>query len=149
MESLEAEAIRLLRASLAPNTQVTYDRCIESFSRFLRCQNFSNSWPVSSRTVMAYIAYMSLQNSAPATISIHISAIAYAHKVNGWPDPTDCFVVKKMKEGYKRQNPRVDSRNPITYRLLCRLVDVLPSICSSDFEASLFKAAFYCHFLGS
>jgi hypothetical protein len=85
---------------------------------------------------------------APSSIFTHIAALAFVHKINDWSDPTDCFVVRKLKEGCRRQGPRTDNRKPITHKLLCRLVEVLPSICRSDFEAAMFRAAFLLSFFG-
>ena len=53
-----------------------------------------------------------------------------------------------MREGCKRQNTKSDSRRPITHKLLCQLVSILPSVCKSEFEAILFKAAFLVAFFG-
>ena len=53
-----------------------------------------------------------------------------------------------MKEGCKRLKSGVDSRRPITFQILKRLIQVLPSICKSSYEASLFKAVFLLAFFG-
>ena len=148
MDAINAESQRLLSASLATSTQVTYTSCVNKFIDFRYQYNLVPAWPSSYRDIMAYMAFMSLGGWAPSSIFTHLSAISYVHKINLWPDPTDCFVVKKMKEGCKRQGYHTDNRRPITYKLLGRLIDVLPSICSSAFEVTLFKAAFMLSFFG-
>jgi hypothetical protein len=77
-----------------------------------------------------------------------LSAIAFVHKINGWNDPTNSFIVKKLKEGSRRLNGCADSRRPITFVILKRLVSVLGAICKSSYEAALFKAAFCLAFFG-
>ncbi|CAG2252164.1 unnamed protein product [Mytilus edulis] len=47
-----------------------------------------------------------------------------------------------MVEGLKRINKSKDTRLPITKEILIRIIDKLPNVCSSKFEASLFSSAF-------
>jgi hypothetical protein len=42
----------------------------------------------------------------------------------------------------ERERNSSDLRSPITISLLCRLVSLLSNVCSSDYEASMFSAAF-------
>jgi hypothetical protein len=91
---------------------------------------------------------MSSSGYAPSSISSHVSALSFAHKINGCPDPTEGFIVKKLKEGAKRMNPRVDSRLPITQSILRQIIHTLPSVCNSQFEVVLFRAAFLLAFFG-
>ncbi len=81
--------------------------------------------------------------------SPHVSAVAFAHKANGWKDPSENFLIKKILEGCRRDNPRVDSRLPVTFlEILKQLVAVLPAICKSQYEYVLFRAAFTLAFFG-
>ena len=45
-------------------------------------------------------------------------------------------------EGYKRSVGQADSRLPITRQMLFKIVQILQSICSSNYETKLFRAAF-------
>ena len=148
MGSLDFEANRLLKASLASSTWNSYSRTIDKFNEFRIHWNFDLSWPVITSTIVAFLAFLSLEGFAPATISSHLSAIAFVHNVNGWPDPTISFIVKKMKEGCRRLNAHSDSRRPITFPLLKRLIKVLPSICRSSYEVIMFKSSFLLAFFG-
>ena len=116
---------RLVNNSLARGTQVAYAKSIEEFASFKHKFGFGYSWPASYRQVAAYIAYLSLEGLAVSTISSRSSGIAFLHKINGWEDPTDNFLVKKLKEGCKRQDKVEDSRCPITRAKLSRLVQFL------------------------
>ena len=139
---------RLVNNSLARGTQVAYAKSIEEFASFKHKFGFGYSWPASYRQVAAYIAYLSLEGLAVSTISSRLSGIAFLHKINGWDDPTDNFLVKKLKEGCKRQDKVEDSRCPITRAILSRLVQVLGVICYNNYEAVMFKAAFLLAFFG-
>lgn len=142
------ESNRLLSASLAKSTHATYMNCVNKFMVFRGNHSMGQSWPVSPQIVISFIAFMSISGWAPSTIFTHISAIAFIHKLNFWLDPTDCFVIRKLREGLRRQGRGTDTRHPITYRLLGRLIDILPSVCRSAYEVSLFRAAFLLSFFG-
>ena len=127
---------------------MSYSRAINTFINFRDKWNLGSHWPVNSDTIVAFFAFLSIEGWASASIFLHLSAIAFVHKINGWPDPTNSFIVKKMKEGSKRLKSCADSRRPITFPILSRLIQVLPAICKSTYEVSLFKAAFLLAFFG-
>ena len=105
MDALAAESQRLLHASLARSTQVTYTNCIDKFSKFRFNHGLVQAWPVALQSATAFIAFMPLAGYAP---------LSFVHKINSWPDPTQSFVIKKLREGLKRQGHHTDSRQPIT-----------------------------------
>lgn len=147
MEDLVAEARRLLQNSSAKTTQVNYASSIDKFIEFRESMDMGNHWPASKTEVMMYIAFMSTGGWSASSIMSHSAAISYVHRVNEWPDPSDCFVIRKMKEGCRRTH-LPDTRCPITYNVLCRLVDILSSVCSSEYETIMFRATFLLAFFG-
>lgn len=148
MGALAIESQRLLEASMAKSSHSTYSRGVNSFDAFRVNVGFNQAWPAPVQHIVAFIAHMSLEGKAPSTINTYVSAISYNHKVNGWVDPTDNFIVHKLKEGCKRLNGRVDGRIPITLNILEQLVRVLPNVCNSSYETALFKASFLLAFFG-
>ncbi len=148
MDDLNSEAHRLFKSSLAPATWASYASNLESFIKFRQSHKLELDWPASIQHIILYISHLSLSEFSPSTISAHVSAIAFAHKANGWKDPSENFIIKKLLEGCRRDNPRVDSRLPITSDILKQLVAVLPAVCKSQYEYVLFKAAFTLAFFG-
>ena len=65
-----------------------------------------------------FISFLSLHGYAPSTINSHVAALAFVHNINGWLNPTESFLIKKLKEGCKRSNSRKDGRPPIIPGLL-------------------------------
>ena len=113
MEAVEAEKHRLVQASLARSTHATYNSCICRYVSFVESYNLGSAWPASHASISSYIAFLSLDGYAPASVTTHMAAISYVHKINIWSDPTNSFLIKKLMEGCRRQNPRVDKRLPI------------------------------------
>ncbi len=148
MGSLDAEITRLLNNSLAKGTRAAYIKGIEEFQKFRNIRSQGYVWPALSQHVADYIAHLSLLDYAASTINVKVSAIAFFHKINGWDDPTDNFLVKKLREGCRRENKVEDTRCPITLPILMRLVHVLHGVCYNDYEAVMFKNAFLLAYFG-
>lgn len=118
------------------------------FQQFRHEVGLQPSWPAPSEHVAAFIAFLSLKGKAPSTITSYISAVAFFHKLKGWADPSQNFIVQKLREGCRRRNQQSDTRRPITLDLLDKICQVTGSIAKSNLEASLFRAAFVLAFFG-
>ena len=68
--------------------------------------------------------------------------MGYFHNILGYDNPTHDFLVSKLLEGCRGSNPSMDRCKPISHAILQKIVLALPSVCSSKFEATLFKAVF-------
>lgn len=75
-----------------------------------------------------------------------MSGISYKLQLEGQIDNTKTFIVKKMLEGFRRLNPAKDVRSPISLSCLNKLVSILPTVCTSLYEAVMFSAAFHLAF---
>ncbi len=148
MASLASETDRLLNASLAKSTWNSYNNAIAKFDQFRLTYNLERDWPAQLSSVVAYIAFMSIEGWAHSSICLHVAALAFIHKINAWADPTESFIIKKLREGSRRVNMTADLRRPITFDLLKRLIQVLPVICKSAYESTLFKAVFMLAYFG-
>ena len=138
----------LIMASLSVSTQKTYARS------FLRYSQFSHHafpgvpvWPVNVCTLVAYIASLFRDNKAPTTIASALSPLAFVHKVAGIPDPTECFIVKKMLSGASKLRKQPDARLPIVPHVLKQLVVMAKFASQSEYErrmlTAMFTTAFY------
>lgn len=105
-------------------------------------------WPAPLDDVVTFISYLFHRGYAPSSATSYVAAISFWHKINNMPDHTANFLVTKALEGYRRMRPTFDSRIPITYETLCSIIHILPAVCFSKYEASLFSAAFSLAFFG-
>ena len=118
------------------------------FCRFQPCHQNVTHCPANASDVRRFIGWLSVQNFAPATINTYVSAVGYYHKINGCSDPTHDFLVAKLLEGCRRSHPSRDCRQPISLLILKEICGSLPIVCSSQFEACMFKAVFLSAFFG-
>ncbi|KAK3095954.1 hypothetical protein FSP39_021284 [Pinctada imbricata] len=91
--------------------------------------------------VANFIAYLSCNGYAAATARSYISALNFKCKSESLSDFSQSFIITKLLEGFCRSNNRPDSRLPITLDILGRIIAVLPLVCTSNYEATLFSAA--------
>lgn len=84
---------------------------------------------------------------APSTIASSISAIGFVHKLLGVQNPcTSFFVESLVKATRKRQEP--DDRDPISLRLLERLIGAMVSRWGMSYEFLLYRCLFCTAFFG-
>lgn len=102
--------------------------------------------PIDVSTLMLFMAHLSEQDLAPSTITSYMSAIAYVHKLGGYHDPTQFFMVRKMLVGLQKTGGKPDFRKPITKPILHQLLGALNTICSSHYDKLLFQSMFLLAF---
>lgn len=145
---LFCEANRLLEAAISENTKAAYLSGIRAFDVFRSGHNRALSWPPCLQDIVDFIAHLSVSNHAPSTAKTYIAGLSYKCKVLGAFDPTQGFIISKLLQGMSRLDKRRDSRLPITLPLLHDIIRILSVVCSSQFEAALFAAAFAVAFFG-
>ncbi|CAC5408031.1 unnamed protein product [Mytilus coruscus] len=144
----EADINYLLQNSVASNTFKTYLGGLESFCNFRVNFGLNQKWPAPLQDVIFFITHLFKTGLSHSTINCYLSGISFFHKLNNLLDNTQCFVVRKMVEDVRRAKSKLNSRLPLTRELLEKIVSVVPSLCSSQFETKLFTAAFSLAFHG-
>jgi hypothetical protein len=74
------------------------------------------------------------------------SGLSISNKMHEHIDYTQSFVVQKLLAVVSKTNKRNDIRKIITMSLLKQIIEALPNICSSYFEATLFSSIFHYHY---
>ena len=150
MEHLQLEIRGLLVDSVAPRTHSLYQRAWQFFRWFMLRHGLlgDDSHPTLHQLVH-FIAFLSVNNYSPATVSSYVSGIASTLRLYSLPDITQHFIVKRLLDGCRRRNSRRDTRRPITLDILRRIIPALGSVCTSQFEALLLRTAFLFAFSGS
>ena len=132
--------LAVLKNSMAPSSWSTYERALLSFVSFGCQYKMHIKLPVEPITVALYISNLSAKGLAPSTMTTHISAIAFMHKLHNTRDPTRNFMIQKALEGAKRGQAVFDARLPITHALLRQLVDSLERLGLSHWFKVMFRS---------
>ncbi|XP_044134425.1 uncharacterized protein LOC122926964 [Bufo gargarizans] len=99
-------------------------------------------------TVEWLLKLRSMGVSAPVA-QRRLSGVAFFFRLCGWPDVSKHFVIRQAMKGWKKEYVLRDRRRPISFGLLCRLVEVCSGVCASAFEATLFSACFSLAFFAA
>lgn len=103
IHSLESEACRLLKASLATyNTTNAYRVGLERFRAFRLELALSTDWPPHVSHIVLFIAYLSLKGLAYATARSYLNAVSFQCKTLSKTDNTKHFLINKVMECYRR-----------------------------------------------
>jgi hypothetical protein len=122
---------------------------IRQFKQFrMEINSPSPNGPATDLEVNRFISHLSLSKKAPSTINSYVCAISSWHKTRKWEDPCASFMVNRALKGAGRKNSTPDARQPITPEILGKLIKATPSVCSSRYEATLFKCIFSLAFFG-
>ncbi|XP_078670906.1 uncharacterized protein LOC144911025 [Branchiostoma floridae x Branchiostoma belcheri] len=70
-----------------------------------------------------------------------LSAIAFVHKIQNYPDPAANFAIRKLMQSIQKHHIP-DSRLPITLPILTVLIEALASIGLNEYDICLYKAMF-------
>ena len=148
MANIQRRAISLIRCSISENSANAYSTAINCFNSFRAVYSLPNDWPAPLNQLILFIAYCFEKNYAPSTVILYMSGISFVHKIKGFYNPSENFVIRKMLEGCKRLRHRKDYRAPISMTILKKIIATLKHICYSDYETVLFTAAFYLAYFG-
>lgn len=125
MGNIQSRVALLLKGSLAPNTIKTYQTSISVFKKFCKQYSFKLQLPFQTRHVVLFISYCFEWGCTPATTRTYVSGLSFYHKINGFHDPTDAFIITKLLEGCRRSRNTTDSRSPITLDILRKVLTSL------------------------
>ena len=131
---------------MAQSTWKTYGIAVKHFTQFLQRAGMPCSLPVPSLHIAFFVSSLFDQGYAPSTMATHLSAIACVHKLNGFPDPTSTFLIQKAMQGARKSRGKADTRLPITFDILCKLVDALTLAGVSAWDQVMYRSMFFLAF---
>lgn len=137
-----------IKNSLAPKTWDSYLAAWRDWLHFCSIINIPFLQADSSH-ILAYVAISMSKCFSFSRISKSLAGISFFLKLHGSAPLNQDFMVKQSLKGYKKSTFRPDSRRPITLDILGKLFFAIPHICISDFESSLFRAAFLLAFFAA
>ncbi|KAM3911197.1 uncharacterized protein RB166_019888 [Leptodactylus fuscus] len=109
----------------------------------LNCEG--DRWDV----VFRYLLQLRDKGFSTAVASRRFSGLNFFFQLRGWGNLFGSFLFRQALKGWRREVVSRDTRRPVSYDLLCRIVSSLASVCSSSYEVSLFSAGFSLAFFGA
>lgn len=118
------------------------------FNEFRATHGLPRVWPSPPQHILHFAASLSLSGKSHSTARTYLAGLSAKHKLNGWDDPTDNFLLKKLFQGLAKTDCRKDNRLPVTFQKLRQLIAALPAVCSSSYEVKLFTSVYTLAFFG-
>lgn len=141
---------RAIGLSLAPGTHKGYHRALRLFEQLRGIAVYPQSWPIPIDHVLHYAVHMKESGLSVGTIKGRLAALTFASKSLGYTECLNDFRVKKMLEGWRREEgPRKDPGKPLSPAILKGLFQQWRAVCMSEYERFLFHAASLIAFFGA
>ena len=112
------------------------------FTKFMRRKLQAPTLPSTAYNVALYVTHLAKSKLRSTTIRSHLSAIAFYHKINGFPNPSSSFLINKLLSSYNKRDGPSLVRKPITAHVLHRLLSALDSSGYSRRDRKLYRAVF-------
>lgn len=131
-----------IRRSVTEATWAAYSKVWQEWLTLIHQSDMDQDGP-EVRLLVLYFVSRNLENGVSVSIlDKKLAALAFLFKLRGCQDFTKDFWVKQALKGYRRSQKRRDTRRPVSFEILQKLLVQLVSFCSSAYEVVLFRAAF-------
>ncbi|XP_078533901.1 integrase/recombinase xerD homolog [Lissotriton helveticus] len=134
--------------SLAPRTMKRYQTCVKTFCEIMGPWEREAARQVEK--VQAFMVWAKDEGKSHSWMAGHLCAIGHHARLLGQKDPTTLFPTRAALKGWARVMPKLaDQRAPIDYETLKNMLDALPTVTHSAYEAALFSVTFSLAFFGA
>lgn len=140
-------AVKLFDAAFSSNTHVSYRTAINSYHKFhLHVTGTSPVFPVPVDKLVQYISWLYQNGKSANTIITYVAGLTSYHRMMGFEDPTQCFLIKKILKGVQNLSAGPDMRLPITPSILDQLISGLEHTSPNRYDNKLLRAMFTLSF---
>lgn len=96
--------------------------------------------------VTYYVSWLHKEGKSHNTINTYVAGLSYYHRLNGFTDPTQFFIIKKLIKGAQQLSSTPDIRLPITPQILHKLVQAVKYTVSGKYNRLILRAMFTLSF---
>ncbi|XP_077329230.1 integrase/recombinase xerD homolog [Lithobates pipiens] len=140
-----------IRRSVSESTWSAYSRVWGEWLEFLRLADAElGDVGADSGLLVLYFVVRQMEGLGSVSgIERKLAALAFWFKLRGEMDATKGFWVRQALKGYRKGNQKKDGRRPVTFAILGVISRQLGGLCTSGYEAHLFRTAFSLAFFGA
>lgn len=102
VEHLQRRARQLLLTGIARNSTSTYNTSISAFGKFRSFYGLPKQLPIPVPQIILFMSFCFEKGLSPKSISTYIAGINYYHKLCGFYDLSNVFLIRKLLEGCHR-----------------------------------------------
>lgn len=141
--------MELIRASVALPTWGSYGKAWDEWVAAVGDRSVDSSDSERLQVTVEYFLSLRSAGLSAAVAQRRLSGLSFHFKLRGWVDSTKHFVFTQALRGWKKERVTKDTRRPVSYSLLVRLLDSTGRQCVSPYEGALFRACFSLAFFGA
>ncbi|XP_031758455.1 uncharacterized protein LOC116410934 isoform X1 [Xenopus tropicalis] len=141
------QLLSLVRSSVTPATWQAYGNAWSEWLHFAK-GNGEDTRQLCDSTIN-YLVALRARGGSAISAQRRLTGLAFFFKLLGWQDVTKHFIITQALKGWRREGKKGDTRRPVDFQLLQRLLAPLQVICKSPYETALFRAAFSLAFFGA
>lgn len=142
-EEALAAANAFAGASKAERTVEAYRGAFKAFCAWCRASGIADPFPASVEAVAAYLGHMAGAGRKASTMSLHVAALACAHRAAGHEPPTSTEAVRNTMRGIRRRlGSKADRKAPVTAELLKRMLKKIPDTLIGKRDRALLAIGF-------
>lgn len=132
---------------MAPATKSVYRRAYQNFLKFHNAfYPHRKVFPIHHLKVAHFIAFSLHTGLKGSSIQTQIAGLNYMHRMMGYPNITDNFIIKKLLSSAQKITHSSDKRMPITLSILKALPKALAYIVPTYYDRVLYNAMFLTAF---
>ena len=132
----------LLDKALKPNTQRTYNHAQNRYLNFCTLYNIEPC-PATEESLLYYIAYLFKDNLKGSSIRVYLAAIRSLHVNAGIPYISNTPRILMALKGANVLSSPPSRKDPITFDILCRMLELLSSRADKVMLESSMSLAFF------
>lgn len=132
---------------MAPATKSVYRRAYRNFLKFHNAfYPHRKVFPIQHLQVAHFIAFSLQTGLKGSSIQTQIAGLNYMHRMMGYPNIADNFIIKKLLSSAQKITHSSDKRMPITLSILKALSKALAYIVPEYYDRILYHAMFLTAF---
>ncbi|CAN2391322.1 hypothetical protein PRIEUP_LOCUS1361 [Pristimantis euphronides] len=141
MGNSRGQLIALVKQSVTP---ATWRRHGSAWQHWLRIAGgrFPSRNEEHLQVTFDYMADLRDAGASASMVSKNLAGVAFMLKLWCFKDVTKHFVIRQVVKGWRKENPSLEARRPVTFAILSDLLNLMQEICRDAYETCLFKAAF-------
>ncbi|XP_044151282.1 uncharacterized protein LOC122939275 [Bufo gargarizans] len=143
------QLMSLVRSSVSPATWQTHGNSWVQWWGIVGERDVGARDDLRLEVTVEWLLYLRSLRVSAAVAQRRLSGIAFHFKLRGWSDVTKHFVIRQALKGWRKEYVSRESRRPVSFGLLGKLISLLPQVCSSPFEVSLFSGSFSLAFFAA
>lgn len=139
----------LVGSSVAPATWAGHGKSWDEWMALLGDRTLPRDRETLLGITLSYMINLREKGVSASVAQRKLAGVRFHLLLRGRLDVTKDFIIRQSLKGWKKERVVRESRRPVSFSLLNKLLGILAELCVSAFEVALFRASFTLAFFGA